>query len=126
MVFELERIERIVKDLESLVYSDIEPIVECKTCIVTYKHDINEINESSKWKNYTTGNLWGGYDKHQWFKTTVNMPDWKEKNILLKVVFPVDINSSKATYEIQYGNFERETHSNTSWDIAKFEVCAHK
>lgn len=57
------------------------------------------------------------------FKTIV---DWKEKNILLKVAFPVDINSSKATYEIQYGNIERETHNNTSWDVAKFEVCAHK
>lgn len=55
-----------------------------------------------------------------------NSIEWKEKNILLKVAFPVDINSTKATYEIQYGNIERETHNNTSWDIAKFEVCAHK
>lgn len=55
-----------------------------------------------------------------------NCVDWREKNILLKAAFPVDINSSKATYEIQYGNLERETHNNTSWDVAKFEVCAHK
>jgi alpha-mannosidase len=55
-----------------------------------------------------------------------NCIDWKEKNILLKVAFPVDINSSRATYEIQYGNIERETHNNTSWDLAKFEVCGHK
>jgi len=34
--------------------------------------------------------------------------------------------TNKATYEIQYGNVERSTHSNTSWDMAKFEVCAHK
>jgi alpha-mannosidase len=52
--------------------------------------------------------------------------DWKEKQILLKAAFPVDINSDKATYEIQYGNVERSTHWNTSWDYAKFEVCAHK
>lgn len=57
------------------------------------------------------------------FKTKV---DWKEKNILIKAAFPVDINSSKAAYDIQYGNIERETHNNTSWDVAKFEVCAHK
>jgi alpha-mannosidase len=55
-----------------------------------------------------------------------NHVDWKEKNILLKVAFPVAVNASRATYEIQYGNVERETHNNTSWDIAKFEVCAHK
>lgn len=57
------------------------------------------------------------------FKTNI---DWKEKNILLKVAFPVEVNANKATYEIQYGNVERDTHSNTSWDMAKFEVCAHK
>lgn len=55
-----------------------------------------------------------------------NHIDWKEKNILLKVAFPVSVNSNKAAYEIQYGNLERETHNNTSWDMAKFEVCGHK
>jgi alpha-mannosidase len=52
--------------------------------------------------------------------------DWKEETKLLKVAFPVDINSPRATYEIQYGFAERPTHQNTSWDIARFEVCAHK
>lgn len=55
-----------------------------------------------------------------------NEIDWKENQVLLKVAFPVDIHSDKATYEIQYGNVERDTHWNTSWDYAKFEVCAHK
>ncbi len=56
----------------------------------------------------------------------VNKIDWKEKQILLKASFPVDVHADKATYEIQYGNVERPTHGNTSWDKAKFEVCAHK
>lgn len=55
-----------------------------------------------------------------------NNIDWCEKHILLKAAFPVDVLSDKATYEIQYGALERPTHSNTSWDFAKFEVCAHK
>lgn len=55
-----------------------------------------------------------------------NRIDWKEKQVLLKVAFPVDIHSEKATYEIQYGNVERPTHWNTSWDYARFEVCGHK
>lgn len=55
-----------------------------------------------------------------------NIIDWKEKQILLKAAFPIDINSNKATYDIQYGNVERPTHWNTSWDYARFEVCAHK
>lgn len=45
---------------------------------------------------------------------------------MLKVAFPVNVNSGRATYEIQFGNVERATHYNTSWDIAKFEVCAQK
>jgi alpha-mannosidase len=57
------------------------------------------------------------------FETIV---DWKETHILLKVAFPVNIHSHKATYEIQFGNVERATHWNTSWDYARFEVCAQK
>jgi alpha-mannosidase len=52
--------------------------------------------------------------------------DWHETNRLLKVAFPVDVRSLRATYEIQYGHVERPTHANTSWDVARFEVCAHK
>lgn len=57
------------------------------------------------------------------FETTI---DWKQEHLLLKAAFPVSINSNRATYEIQFGTVERPTHSNTSWDAAKFEVCAHK
>lgn len=57
------------------------------------------------------------------FRTCI---DWKEKQMLLKAAFPVEINSNRASYEIQYGNVERDTHWNTSWDAAKFEVCAQK
>ncbi|MDD5134453.1 MAG: glycoside hydrolase family 38 C-terminal domain-containing protein [Phycisphaerae bacterium] len=52
--------------------------------------------------------------------------DWNQQNIFLKSAFPVDILSSKATYEIQWGNIERTTHKNTSWDWAQFEVWAQK
>ena len=52
--------------------------------------------------------------------------DWHDRHKMLKVAFPVDINSDKATYEIQFGTVERPTHKNTSWDAARFEVCAHK
>lgn len=57
------------------------------------------------------------------FKTTA---DWHENHVLLKASFPIDVHSSRATYEVQFGNIERNTHFNTSWDAAKFEVCAQK
>ena len=45
---------------------------------------------------------------------------------MLKVAFPVDVLAPQATYEIQWGNVQRPTHRNTSWDWARFETCAHK
>lgn len=57
------------------------------------------------------------------FRTTV---DWHERQTLLKVAFPVNVHSARATYDIQWGNVERPTHWNTSWDWARFETCAHK
>jgi len=57
------------------------------------------------------------------FDTTI---DWRERHILLKAAFPVDVLSPVATYEIQYGNVQRPTHRNTSWDWARFETCAQK
>jgi alpha-mannosidase len=56
----------------------------------------------------------------------VTQVDWHEERTLLKVAFPVDVHARRATYEIQYGHVERPTHENTSWDVARFEVCAHK
>lgn len=52
--------------------------------------------------------------------------DWQEDHRMLKVAFPVNVHSSRATYEIQWGHVERPTHQNTSWDVARFEVCCQK
>ncbi|WP_136606965.1 alpha-mannosidase [Paenibacillus dokdonensis] len=52
--------------------------------------------------------------------------DWQERQQLLKVAFPVDIRSTEATYDIQFGNVKRPTHWNTSWDWARFESVGHQ
>ena len=52
--------------------------------------------------------------------------DWQNDNVLLKAVFPVEVNATTATCDIQFGNVQRPTVCNTSWDKAKFEFCAHK
>jgi alpha-mannosidase len=57
------------------------------------------------------------------FVTTV---DWHERQRLLKVGFPLALRASHATYEIPFGHVARPTHRNTSWDMAQFEVCAHR
>ncbi|KAH0533597.1 hypothetical protein FGG08_007646, partial [Glutinoglossum americanum] len=57
------------------------------------------------------------------FRTSV---DWREKNRMLRVAFPAGLHAERASCEIQYGFLQRATHTNTSWDMAKFEVPAHR
>ena len=56
----------------------------------------------------------------------VTHADWHEHQQLLRVLFPLDIRSSEATFDIQYGNVKRPTYENTSWDMAKFETVGHQ
>lgn len=52
--------------------------------------------------------------------------DWHETQKLLKFAFPIDVHTDIATSEIQFGHIERPTHTNTSWDAARFETVAHR
>ncbi|MEI8194721.1 MAG: glycoside hydrolase family 38 C-terminal domain-containing protein [Phycisphaerae bacterium] len=52
--------------------------------------------------------------------------EWQEADTLLRVLHPVNVLAPRATFEIQFGHAERPTHFNTSWDWARFEVCAQK
>ena len=52
--------------------------------------------------------------------------DWKDREHLLKVHFPVLVHTDEATFDIQFGNITRKTHTNTSWDQARFETCGQK
>lgn len=52
--------------------------------------------------------------------------DWQEEYQMLRVRWPVDVVADQGSCEIQFGHVKRPTHQNTTWDQAKFEVCAHK
>jgi alpha-mannosidase len=56
-------------------------------------------------------------------QTKVN---WHESHILLKVGFPVNVQATKATFEIPYGTIERPTTRNTPAEKAQFEVPAER
>jgi len=92
------------------------PFVEGETCgvRVTYAYDHSTVSQTIRF--YLR-------DRRIDFETTA---DWHADHQILKAVFPVDVLSNEATFEIQYGNAKRPTHRNTSWDEAKFEICAQK
>lgn len=52
--------------------------------------------------------------------------DWHEDHVVLKADYPVDVNSTRATFDIQFGNIERSTTTNTTWEFAQFEESMHK
>ena len=52
--------------------------------------------------------------------------DWHERQRMLKLAFPVDVHTTSARSEIQFGHIDRPTHTNTSWDLARFETSAHR
>ena len=56
----------------------------------------------------------------------VTRADWRESAKMLRTSFPLAVHASEATCEIQFGSIKRPTHRNTTWDVARYEVCAQK
>ncbi|MFE9357630.1 alpha-mannosidase [Streptomyces olivaceoviridis] len=52
--------------------------------------------------------------------------DWHETEKFLKLAFPLDLHAERYASETQYGHAYRPTHTNTSWEAAKFEACNHR
>ena len=52
--------------------------------------------------------------------------DWHETEKFLKLAFPLDLRAERYASETQFGHFYRPTHTNTSWEAAKFEACNHR
>jgi alpha-mannosidase len=52
--------------------------------------------------------------------------DWHESETALSMAFPLDLRTDTARCDVQFGAVDRPVHRSTSWDDAKFEVCAHR
>ncbi|MFI8083868.1 alpha-mannosidase [Kitasatospora sp. NPDC086009] len=52
--------------------------------------------------------------------------DWHETEKFLKAAFPLDVHTERYAAETQFGHLYRPTHTNTSWEAAKFEACNHR
>jgi alpha-mannosidase len=52
--------------------------------------------------------------------------DWHEVETFLKAAFPLDVRAARSSSEIQFGYVQRATDTNTSWEVARFEICAHR
>lgn len=52
--------------------------------------------------------------------------EWNERNKMLRTSFYTGILANEVSCDIQYGTLKRPNHDNNNWDMAKFEICAHK
>jgi alpha-mannosidase len=52
--------------------------------------------------------------------------EWHETEKFLKVTFPFDVRAEQVAAETQFGYQKRVTHTNTSWEAAKFEASMHR
>ena len=52
--------------------------------------------------------------------------DWHEHDHMLKLVLPLNVHTSEAAFETQFGHIRRAIHENTGWDAARFEVSVHR
>ncbi|MEV5987021.1 glycoside hydrolase family 38 C-terminal domain-containing protein [Streptomyces sp. NPDC052051] len=52
--------------------------------------------------------------------------DWHETEKILKAGFPVDLRAAHSSAEIQFGHVQRPTHTNTTWEAARFETSGHR
>ncbi|UTT63355.1 alpha-mannosidase [Microcella humidisoli] len=55
-----------------------------------------------------------------------NRIDWREREKILKLAVPLDVHADRIAAETQFGHLYRPTHTNTSWDAARFEACQHR
>lgn len=51
---------------------------------------------------------------------------WKEKNQILKALFPLNLLFDEVNYDIQFGHVARHNHHNNAIDSACFESVGHK
>ncbi|KAK0654380.1 Alpha-mannosidase [Lasiodiplodia hormozganensis] len=136
------------KKANQLVIFDDKPLYWQAWDVEVYHLESRQELKPSKWSIAESGphrvsvDIETRISDKSWVKTTLslsaavnNQPsyiemesevEWHESMKFLKVEFPVDIVNQEASYETQFGIVRRPTHYNTTWDMAKFEVCCHK
>ena len=110
---------------------------------IYYQEKMREITDLTEFSVVENGPLWLGIQLvWKYINTTISQKiklyndsrridfetevDFHERQQLIKTCFPVNIRTTFATYDIQYGNVRRPNHWNTSWDYARFEVVGHR
>lgn len=80
-----QKLRVISEDLKELRYQNKQNITEI---FLNENADGGQIEKCPKdgWEKFQSGGIWGGYDRHMWFKTTVEMlPENEGKTVVFGV-----------------------------------------
>lgn len=112
-------------ELESTVDWKLKEITDCTGITIEKQEAVQTVTFSFRWhKSRITQTMYLYEEKRRIdFKTKV---DWRERQTLLKVAFPLAVRATEARFDIQNGNIVRPVTRNTAWDMARFETVVHK
>ncbi|MEM6896468.1 MAG: glycoside hydrolase family 38 C-terminal domain-containing protein, partial [Pseudomonadota bacterium] len=113
---------------------DIDPYFEDNQEEVTNARQFEVLENGPVRAAVRVTHLWRGCEITQTIRLTagsrrvdfVTEIDWTVSHILLKVAFPVNVESDTALYDIQWGAIRRSTSRDSDFDAARFEVPAQK
>jgi alpha-mannosidase len=108
------------KELKSSAHSEITENTPFRVAVTS----TTKISDQS-WIKVTVSLSAATESQTAWVEAEAEV-EWHETMKFLKVEFPTTIKNTEASYETQFGIVRRPTHYNTTWDMAKFEVCCHK
>lgn len=109
-------IEHDYEKYETIIKADSIKLIEDgeiqKTIQVTYKSEGTTIIQ-----NYTL--------KEERLDINTKI-DWHTRRTMLRAKMPFNVHTRNAKCDLSAGYIERPTHTNTSWEEARFEVLAHR
>lgn len=138
-----EIVERNKRINELKIYKDNPGMYDAWDILESYKEREDQIEVISPLELVESGDVYVGFKVKLKLKCSVwtqmikffkedhkvifeNHVDWHETNKLAKVEFNLNILSRHAKCDTSAGTIVRETHKNTTWQQARFEVCTHK
>lgn len=113
-------------DVDSFYRNTVVDVVEVDSIeVVDAEGPTARIRVRRSFSNSTATQLISLSQEDQKVEVTTTV-DWHEREKFLKAAFPLDVRAADMAAETQFGHLRRPAHANTSWDAAKFEVCAHR
>lgn len=113
---------------------DILPNYKDRPCEMTVEKPLEFVNANGECAEFS---VTFATDKSKWqmiirlFRRSrgieiEHIVDWNEKHKLVKAEYGCNVLSRELLCDTSAGIIRRETHRNTSWQQARFEVCHHK